>query len=261
MDESPLIIQLWLTGTLVALLLFSLVLTLAILMKRKAHAHRLEKEKWYLEMEKRNIAARLEERDLLMDDFSKEIHDNIGQLTNMVGMYLHVISQQSNDEAQRKTINGAMEFVEAMQESIHKISYSMEGSHIHEDGLFNAIGWQIDHIRSTREDIEIRLESADMDIPLSPNTSMVVYRIAQEAINNALTHSGATEIIIRLHYTQKQFTMEILDDGKGLHQNALNSGKIGIKNMKQRARILAGQLEIRSIPEMGTNLKLMIPIS
>lgn len=259
MDESSLVIKLWAAGTLVALLFVSLIVMLSAMLRKRAIAHQLERENWKLQLEKTAVAARLEERDLLVDEFSREIHDNIGQLATMVRMHLQVLEKQVTDAAQQKTINGGMTFANALMDSIQHISYSMDGSYIHEEGLFNAIGWQVDQIRSSHA-IDIRLESPGMDMPLNAQQALVVYRIAQEAISNTLSHSGASELVIRLQYTDREFTMDVTDDGKGFDPAITKSGKVGIRNMEHRARILGGKLEVKSRVDAGTNIRLTVPL-
>lgn len=259
MDESSLVIKLWAAGTLVALLFVSLVVLLSAMLRKRAIAHQLERENWKLQIEKTAVSARLEERDLLVAEFSREIHDNIGQLATMVRMHLQVLEKQVTDAPQQKTIDGAMTFANALMDSIQHISYSMDGSYIHEEGLFNAIGWQVDQIRSSRA-IDIRLESPGTDIPLTVQQALVVYRIAQEAISNVLHHAGASELVIRLHYTDNEFTMDIMDDGKGFDPAVTKSGKVGIRNMEHRAQILGGKLEVKSWLDSGTTVRLVVPL-
>src|SRR5690606_31301954 len=120
------------------------------------------------------------------------------------------------------------------------------------------IGWQIDHIRRTHA-VEIDLEADEKEIPLTAQQQVVVYRIAQGAINNALAHSQVSHIVIRIHSTERLFILEIVDNGTGISSQEDNAGTMGFGNMMQRAQLLGGRLAVQMAARKGTTVLLEVP--
>ena len=94
---------------------------------------------------------------------------------------------------------------------------------------------------------------------LSPDVELVIYRIAQESLTNALRHSGARSVTVSLKADAETLTLRVVDDGKGMpvHQA---SGTAGIAGMRERALLIGGRLSIESRPDHGTEVRLSIPV-
>jgi signal transduction histidine kinase len=87
-----------------------------------------------------------------------------------------------------------------------------------------------------------------------------LYRIAQEALNNAVKHSGASQLIIELDITQAEIRLGVVDNGSGLGSEARESG-LGMLNMNYRAQIIGATLNVDSQPGQGTRIVVTLPLS
>jgi signal transduction histidine kinase len=94
-----------------------------------------------------------------------------------------------------------------------------------------------------------------------PQVGMHLYRIAQQALNNALTHAQARQIDIRLCREGERLTLTINDDGRGFAQSASPSRGMGLRTMQYRARLIGGALTVTSTPEAGTEVRCLIIFS
>jgi signal transduction histidine kinase len=112
-----------------------------------------------------------------------------------------------------------------------------------------------------RAGVEARLlveELAELPAPVAEG----LYRIAQEALNNAVKHAQATSVTVYLRSEGKGIALEVVDNGQGFDPNKLaDTGGLGLVNMKERARQLNGSLEINSVPGVGTSLKVKVEVS
>jgi signal transduction histidine kinase len=100
---------------------------------------------------------------------------------------------------------------------------------------------------------------------LQPLVREQTYRIAGEAVNNALRHAEAKRIDIEIHYDPQQLRLMVRDDGKGLDPQVLRSGEkqghFGLGGMRERAELIGGQLSVRSGTGTGVEVELVTPAS
>ena len=95
---------------------------------------------------------------------------------------------------------------------------------------------------------------------LSRGAALALYRIAQEAMGNAVTHGAATHVDVRLTRSNGRVTLSVTDDGKGFDPTRIRgSAGLGLINMRERARQLNGAFEFSSEPGRGTTVRITIP--
>jgi signal transduction histidine kinase len=131
-------------------------------------------------------------------------------------------------------------------------------------GLLSTIDW---YCRSSAEmyaetRVEPHLEAAEGDIP-EPN-KIVIYRVLQEAVNNALKHGNAETVSVSLKKTDGRLTMCVVDDGCGFDMQAVSKNNealsgFGLDGMRDRADMAGGRLSIDSRPGEGTTVCLELP--
>jgi signal transduction histidine kinase len=105
--------------------------------------------------------------------------------------------------------------------------------------------------------VEVRLSASALP-DLEPRVQAAAYRVGQEALHNALRHSGAKEISVTLSRTARRVILEISDDGTGFDPE-LASGGLGLASMRERAAAVGGTLRITSAPGAGTRVRLAVP--
>ena len=93
---------------------------------------------------------------------------------------------------------------------------------------------------------------------LDPDLQLVIYRVSQEAIGNAVRHSGATRIEVSLHRAGDRFELAVTDDGSGFTFDQSTSG-LGLGGMRERAILVGGELDIESRSGHGTTIRLSVP--
>jgi signal transduction histidine kinase len=106
----------------------------------------------------------------------------------------------------------------------------------------------------------VKVRFCASDIPaLGAGRDAAAYRIAQEALHNALRHSGARQIEISLHRTGRRVVLEVTDDGRGFSPDAPAPG-LGLASMRERAAAAGSTLSIDSAPDSGTRVTLALPV-
>jgi two-component system sensor histidine kinase UhpB len=95
--------------------------------------------------------------------------------------------------------------------------------------------------------------------PLSSDVELVVYRVAQESLTNALRHAQATTATVSLESTDVCLTLWVTDDGEGMPEG-LPSDTAGLSGMRERAVLIGGRLAIESGAGEGTRIRLTVPL-
>jgi signal transduction histidine kinase len=126
-------------------------------------------------------------------------------------------------------------------------------------GLVAAIEWAVDEFQA-RTGIESNVSFPDADLALDEQSATALFRILQEALTNVARHARATRVTIRLAREQGDLVLEVRDDGRGIREEQLASGRsLGILGMRERAILLGGEFSIGGTPENGTTVTVRIP--
>ncbi|MGD9029470.1 MAG: GAF domain-containing protein [Anaerolineae bacterium] len=122
---------------------------------------------------------------------------------------------------------------------------------LEEEGLLGALHQRLEAVEK-RAGVDVRL-IADSIVQLPHPVEEGLYRIAQEALNNALKHAAASHIVVRLAVADGRSVLEVEDDGRGFIVGAADGrGGMGLANMRDRAQALGGSLAVLSTPGQGT---------
>ena len=189
---------------------------------------------------------------------SRELHDGIGQYLIAIKMKLESLLYLDQSEV-KEQINRIKEDFDTTVEEIRRISNNLKPSVLEAFGIVYALR---NLCVETSEQTGIRvglhfkgdLESLDMTI------KTYIFRIAQEALNNVVRHSGATMVDFRLDRKLDDVYFSISDNGKGFRVRHLNSPSgHGMNNMRDRVKLLNGTIDIKSAEDKGTLIMIKIP--
>jgi len=142
---------------------------------------------------------------------------------------------------------------------VRRIARRLRPEALDDLGLVNAL---ISLCRRVGHQSGARIETelpANFPANTSGETELVVYRVAQESLTNAVRHAHASTIKLSLAVSDGQITLRVRDDGTGII-GALPTGTAGIDGMRERAMLIGAQLNIRSGPGAGTEVQLDVPI-
>ena len=196
----------------------------------------------------------VEERNRL----ARELHDAVTQ--KLFGV---VLAAESGTALLARDLDAAgaqLELVrelagEAMEE-LRSVIVHLRPPALEDEGLAVALAKHVDVLRRAhRRAIELDV-SGECVVPERIETD--VFRIAQEALNNALRHAGAARIELRLRCADESLDLAIADDGVGFDPGAARSRRLGLTTMAERAAAIGGALEIESAPGAGTTVRLAV---
>jgi signal transduction histidine kinase len=191
---------------------------------------------------------------------SRELHDNFGQMLTSIKMNLELL----NDKSKRpdELISDINKQLEDARKEIREISYRLRPRVLDDFGLAPALNTLCEDI-SAKSGIKGIFQSHNYSEKLNPEIETNIYRIVQEALNNIVKHSKASEFFVQLIKHEDKLTISIDDDGKGFNpsdNNKRSKSGMGMISMSERAISLNGKFNISSAPLKGTEILVEIPL-
>lgn len=240
-------------GTLL-LTFFAILIVIAIVKyQNKSRLHLEELNQIRQNFQKENLKAKLEIREQTLDTVSKEIHDNIGQVLSLAKLTLYGINIQGD---QFKKLENSRLLVSRAIKDLKRVSRSINPKL---DSSFHLLDKLKEETILISESGQIKVDLAvkGKKLQISPQYALILYRIFQEVVNNAIKHAKATTISITLNYETDQGRMIVKDDGKGFQLSDVEDSRgSGLKNLKYRANVIGGQINIDSAIGRGTKVTL-----
>jgi signal transduction histidine kinase len=224
---------------------------------RLEEAHRREELRG--ELLRRVVAAQEAERQRI----ARELHDATGQALTALGLGLRgaatTLRQDTDQAAQRlRQLEGLA--ANTLDELRHLIA-DLRPSHLDDLGLASTLRWYAKEVQS-RLPLEVSFEIGGDEHPLNPALKIALFRVAQEALNNVIKHSGAKRAWVRLNYREGEVSLQVEDDGCGFEPTSPAIDRRpawGLIGMQERATLLSGRFNIQSSPGRGACVEVVIP--
>ncbi|MGC2673925.1 MAG: sensor histidine kinase [Candidatus Acidiferrum sp.] len=203
----------------------------------------------------RLVEAQEEERRSI----SRELHDEVGQslgaLLVDVGQLTKLVPAE--DRVTHAQITHIKSVAESAVKSIRDIALLLRPPMLDDLGLVPALEWQAREI-SRRSDMEVEVHSQSVSEDLGDETKVTIYRLVQEALNNAATHASAKNAKVTVVQRPDKIIVEITDDGDGFDPERKRG--MGILGMEERVRRLGGAFTIQSAPGKGAIVTAELPL-
>lgn len=223
-------------------------------------ALRLERQNEELEKERnRRLRAILDSQELERKRVAKELHEGLAQ--ELAGLRLMITRlHQAQDMSEiRSNLPALEELADSMIEQIRQLSNNLSPTVLSGYGLGAALRFLAEEsARATGVDIEMDVSGLPQRIGGKMKT--YVYRIVQEALQNALTHSNATHIGISFRSDNMELNIHIIDNGQGFPEFRLQNPGLGVYRLQERIEVLGGTLLIESEAGKGTRVNIRIPL-
>jgi signal transduction histidine kinase len=189
---------------------------------------------------------------------ARELHDGLGQILSTAKLQLYSLEEQLDSESKANLQNTLSIIDEAVVE-VRTISHNMMPAVLMRLGLVPALHEMARKINMAKK-VKIDLGVDDFNNHLSKDAEIAIYRIVQEILNNALKHSNASRIDIRLKRRNNDVLLSIGDNGIGMDASKVEkSSGIGWLSINARVSMLNGSISINSMNGTGTvvNVKLV----
>jgi PAS domain S-box-containing protein len=224
--------------------------------ERKAANARLENVQLELQrLTARLIQAQEEERQRI----SGELHDDIAQRLSLLVFGLERLKDVlPASMTQLSAVSQLRNQAEEITTDIHELSHELHSTKLQHLGLKAALNELCQKIAAQRS-IGIELKVPDV-VPLGPDVQLCLYRVAQEALNNVLKHSGSSQVTVTLSRENHRGRLRVKDSGVGFDTLLATTG-LGLASMRERLRIARGALLVNSLPGHGTEITAEVPLA
>jgi PAS domain S-box-containing protein len=220
---------------------------------------RLEQELLQNELERQKAInqATVDTQEQERSEIGKELHDNVNQVLTTTKLYLDLAL--TNMELKDELIQKSNRNIVSVINEIRQLSRSLMDPSIGDLGLIDSIHDLIENIHLTRK-LNVSL-TADKKIEnlMDKNQKLTVFRIIQEALNNAIRHSRANTVSIKFRAEKEFMDVQIRDDGIGFKTGFVRRGA-GLKNIQNRIYLINGSHNIESAPGSGCTIQIQFPI-
>ncbi|HWJ13294.1 MAG TPA: sensor histidine kinase [Gemmatimonadaceae bacterium] len=193
---------------------------------------------------------------------ARELHDSTAQRLAAVMLQVSAAARDAKDPALAARLAEIRDAAEEVTEEVRLLSHTVHPRVLDDLGLVPALRKLArDSSAGTGVDVDVEANTDGADIPHP--VAATLYRVAQEAVRNAVRHAAPHRVRVVLHQVNGTATLEILDDGKGfdLQEAERRRPGMGLLSMRERVSLVDGELSIRTAPGDGTAISATVPTS
>jgi len=190
---------------------------------------------------------------------ARELHDRVGQNLSALNINLDIVLGSLKDPALKRRLEDSLKLVDGTLQSIENVMADLRPALLDEYGLGAALAWYGEEY-SQRTGIHVSVDAHEAGSALRPEAAVALFRIAQEALNNAAKHSSARRIRVLLEEKDGELMLSAIDDGCGFDPAQAPRGRWGMTTMRERAQAAGGRLAVDSDLGKGTTVRATVPL-
>ncbi|MFC4233551.1 sensor histidine kinase [Parasediminibacterium paludis] len=264
-DKNQEILIIIVIGGIIALLLVGFVITTLFLYQRRQHKQEKELSRLREAFNQELLSSQIEIQENTMRLIGEELHDNVKQQLVFVSRSLSTLAYTTSSEEDKNVLSTTGVFIDKAISDIQHLSNTLHTERIAEEGLIPTIKSEVANINRLGF-LNVTYDSDLYYNYFDGQTTIFLYRMLQESLQNILKHAQATHVNIKVYCSDAHtFVIEIQDNGKGFNlaeekAKKDKSGGVGVKSMMNRANLIGATITIDSAIGKGTTVKITIPI-
>ena len=202
----------------------------------------------------------IEVQEIERRHLARELHDEVGQVLTALKLSLDAIDRTPLPAGHAR-LRDARQHLDELLARVRDLSLDLRPAMLDDLGLLAALVWLVDRY-SQQSNIRMHVEHDGLDRRFAPQIETGAYRIVQEALTNVARHAGVTQATVRLWVEERTLTIQIIDTGKGFDPAlaSVDGVRGGVLGMRERARLLGGDLTVESTPGEGTRVIARLPV-
>lgn len=231
------------------------VINYFIYFKRKKESITEEHLKMKEQFQNQLLQSRIEVQEQTFQQIGKELHDNVGQLLSTSRMLIGLTEREL--QTPPDTLLTANATLGQAINEIRSLAKSLDKEWLERFSFAENIQTMIERINAGKN---VAVEYVQtVDLPLRNDEQIILFRIVQEAIQNAIKHASPGHMRIAVEQEEKNYLITVSDDGKGFDVQAVTQN-MGLTNMQQRTKLLMGSIHYNSVVGKGTTVSIRLPL-
>ncbi|CAN5744863.1 ATP-binding protein [soil metagenome] len=229
--------------------------------QNRKKSQRLKMKMLEIEQKKKTTQAVMQAEEDERKRIAGDLHDSVAQKMVVAKLNLEVLGNHLRelDEPKKKIYNNITALLEESTAEVRNLSHSMMPQAFSVSGFANAVNELLNKIETP--ELKISFNAAGDFDNIQENTSLMIYRIIQECVQNVLKHANATKLDVAMINENNEIDITIEDNGVGFNANDTDFAEShGLKNIRSRIEYLNGTLDINSSPDKGTIIAFYLPL-
>lgn len=230
------------------------------ILRLERQAHLRYAELAHNRQELQDLSARLlDAQEGERRSLSRELHDEVGQALGLLLMDVGRLSNLLGSDAKgQEMVQRIKTVAERTVQTVRNMALLLRPSMLDDLGLVSAVEWYAREL-SRRGEVEVDVKAENVSENLPDSLMVCIYRVVQEAVNNAQRHAQAKNVTVELTQTSTAIQVQIKDDGIGF--DAKRTRGMGLLGMEERVKRLGGTIAIESGPGAGTTIRAELPLN
>lgn len=245
------IIIVYVIGTFAMILLAGAIFFFFVTYQKRLLKKELEINKMKAEQQEEILRNIMQAQEKERKRIAQDLHDEVGAMLSVVKMNVGRIESKSTDEIPQKLAGETKTYLGDVITQVRRISRALMPPSLEKLGLSFALEELVNWINKS-DQVKVDIEKSGEPFRLAPKKELSIFRIVQELINNALKHSQAKCISVKMRFTPNYMAVSVADDGIGFEPEKLKSTGLGLKNLESRAEMMGADYKMKSFPGNGT---------
>jgi signal transduction histidine kinase len=192
---------------------------------------------------------------------SRELHDDTAQALTSLLVRLRLLERTADDAFVSENVEELRELTSGALENVRRLAMDLRPAALDDLGLAPALESFVERF-SERWPIEATFQADGLKSRLPAEVELVLYRVAQEALNNVAKHSAASHVSVFLTRRRGEVELSVSDDGRGFDEELRREqeGGLGLFGISERLGLVRGSVNVDSTPGQGTTITVTVPV-
>ncbi len=245
------------TGTAGMMLLAIAIIVFVFHYQKKMLEQKLVRQQMEATYQREMLLREMEAQESERSRISKELHDSVGVMVQSILTNVQSLGTQIATDI----VQDITQAVHETHQTVRDAAFDLMPASLQRFGLSAALSDLIARL-SKRSTTTLTFLTSGAEVPLSDHQRLLLFRMAQEALANALKHAHATHIEIQLNYSPTRLEMSIADDGVGINlPEAEKKNGLGLFNLRTRAQMIMAEIVFLPCTPRGTCVTVYLPLS
>ncbi|GAB3972262.1 hypothetical protein GCM10028806_24040 [Spirosoma terrae] len=257
-------IQIVIIATVFVLLVTLAPILFVLMHQRQYHRYLSRTEEIRNAYQRELLQSQLEIQNQTLQQVGQDLHDNIGQLLTVTLMRLNTLEEETAGTEAQLSVYQTRDLVKTIIDDVRILGKTLDHDTVRRFGLLDSLALELERIQRVAR-IKTQLDVQGELYSLDEKAEIVLLRMAQEGLNNALKHARAKTLTVQVEYKTDSVILTIADDGKGFDMQEANDRKLsqkagaGLSNLRRRAELLGGRFLITSQIGSGSRMEINVP--